>query len=107
MFARVTQFDVDTLTISLDAALVRFREVILPDLQRQAGYAGASLMRTPAGKGVLITYWSSAEAAQAGVESGFYAKQIEKFLTFYRQPPGREHYEVVFMEQPVPVPASA
>ena len=101
MFARVTQFDIDTVAISLDAALARFREAILPELQRQPGYAGASLMRTPTGKGVLITYWATAEAAQAGVESGFYAKQIEKFLTFYRQPPGREHYEVVFMEQAV------
>lgn len=107
MYARVTQFDIDTLAISLDAALARFKEVILPDLQRQPGYSGASLMRTPVGKGVLVTYWTSAEAAQAGVESGFYAKQIEKFLTFYRQPPGREHYEVVFMEQPVPAPASS
>jgi heme-degrading monooxygenase HmoA len=101
MFARLTQFDVDTVAISLEAALNRFRELILPDLKRQPGYAGASLMRTAAGKGVLITYWTTPEAAQAGVESGFYAKQIEKFLTFYRQPPGREHYEVVFMEQPV------
>ena len=101
MFARVTQFDIDTVAISLDAALARFKEAILPELQRQPGYAGASLMRTTVGKGVLITYWTTADAAQAGVESGFYAKQIEKFLTFYRQPPGREHYEVVFMEQPV------
>lgn len=100
MFARVTQFDVDTVAISLTDALARFKEVVLPPLQQQPGYAGASLMRTPIGKGVLITYWTTAEAAEAGVESGFYAKQIEKFLTFYRQPPGREHYEVVYMEQP-------
>ncbi len=105
MFARVTQFDVDTVMINLDAALARFREMILPELQRQPGYAGASLMRTPLGKGLLITYWTTPEAAQAGVESGFYARQIEKFLTFYRQAPGREHYEVVYMEQPALVEA--
>ncbi len=101
MYARVTQFDVDTVAIGLDAALARFRELILPELRKQPGYAGSSLMRTGEGKGVLITYWTTPESAQAGVESGFYEKQIAKFLTFYRHPPGREHYEVVFMEQPV------
>lgn len=101
MFARVTQFDVDTLEISLDAALERFKETIVPALHAQPGYQGASLMRTSEGRGLLITYWSTQEAAQAGIESGFYQRQIAQFLTFYRQPPGREHYEVVFTEEPV------
>ena len=107
MFARVTQFEIDTVAISLDAALARFKEVVLPGLQRQPGYVGSSLMRTQLGKGVLITYWTSAATAEAGVESGFYAKQVDTFVTFYRQPPGREHYEVVFMEQPVLSPVTS
>ncbi len=107
MFARVTQFDIDTVAISLEAALARFRAIILPALKQQPGYAGAALMRNDLGKGVLVTYWTTREAAEAGVESGFYAHQIEQFLTFYRQPPGREHYEVVFIEEPQPAVAGA
>ena len=32
------------------------------------------------------------------MESGYYEEQISKFLMFTRQPPGRDHYEVVFAE---------
>ncbi|MCC6382733.1 MAG: hypothetical protein IT304_09495 [Dehalococcoidia bacterium] len=107
MYARVTQFDVDTVAISVEAALLRFKDLVLPELRRQPGYEGALLLRTPEGKGLLLTYWSSESAARATVESGFYAAQIGKFLTFYRQPPGREHYEVVLRDLPaatIPTP---
>ncbi len=101
MFARVTQFDIDIVSINLDEALNRFTELVLPELRRQPGYRGVSVMRNDQGRGLLITYWDTADAARAGVESGFYAEQIKKFLTFYRQAPGREHYEVVCMDEPV------
>ncbi len=99
MYARLTQFEIDTLRIGLDEALERFRELVLPELRKQPGYAGLYVMRTPEGRGVLLSLWTSEAAAQAGVESGYYEEQLSKFLMFTRQPPGRDHYEVVFTER--------
>lgn len=98
MFARATHFEIDTLRISLDDALARFRELVLPALKAQPGYKGILVMRTPEGKGLLLSLWETGEAAQAGVMSGYYDEQISKFLMFTRQPPGRDHYEVVYSE---------
>lgn len=102
MYARVTQFEIDTLRIGLDEALERFKELILPEVRKLPGYRGVLVMRTPEGKGVLVSLWSTPEAAQGGVESGYYDEQVAKFLMFVKQPPGRDHYEVVFSEEKVP-----
>lgn len=102
MFARVTQFEIDTLRISLDEALQRFQEMILPEVRKVPGYRGVFVMRTPEGKGVVVSLWATAEAAQTGVESGYYDEQIAKFVMVTKQPPGRDHYEVVFSEEKVP-----
>ena len=100
MFARVTLFEIDTLRISLDAALERFRELIVPEAQKREGYAGLYVLRTPEGKGLIMSLWTSKEAALAGVESGYYDEQVSKFVSVFRAPPGRDHYEVVFTEAP-------
>lgn len=102
MFARVTQFEIDTLRISLDEALQRFQEMIMPEVRKVPGYRGVFVMRTPEGKGVVVSLWATAEAAQTGVESGYYDEQIAKFVMVTKQPPGRDHYEVVFSEEKVP-----
>ena len=98
MFARITLFEIDILRISLDAALERFKELIVPEMRKQKGYKGSYLMRTPEGKGLLMTLWASEETAAAGVESGYYDEQIAKFMTMFHTSPGREHYEVVLSE---------
>ena len=108
MYARVTAFDIDLTRIGLDEALERFKSLILPALRQQEGYEGLYVLRTPEGKGLLVSLWTSEEAAAAGIASGYYDEQVRKFLTLYRQPPGREHYEVVLAENPVgAVPGSA
>jgi hypothetical protein len=99
MFARITQFEIDTVRISLEEALGRFKEMILPEVRKQPGYLGVYVLQTPEGKGLLVSLWSTPEAAQAGLESGYYDEQVSKFLMFTRQPPGRDHYEVVFTEE--------
>lgn len=99
MFARVTLFEIDTMRIGLDAALGRFKETILPEVRKQAGYAGLYVMRTPEGKGMLMSLWETEDEARAGVESGYYDEQVAKFLMLVRQPPGRDHYEVVLAEE--------
>lgn len=98
MFARVTLLEIDTLRISIDEALELFSDSIVPAMQQQAGYGGAYLLSTPEGRGLLMTLWESEEAANAGLASGYYDEQIGKFVAFYRSPPGREHYEVLFTD---------
>jgi quinol monooxygenase YgiN len=100
MFARTTLFEVDTLRITLTDAERMFADQVLPMIRQQPGFAGLFVMRTPEGKGMVLTLWENADAAQTGIESGYYQEQIAKFITFMRQPPGREHYEVVFAEAP-------
>jgi hypothetical protein len=99
MYARVTQFEIDTVRISLDSALARFEDLVAPNLKKQPGYAGSVLMQTPEGKGVLVTFWDSAETAAASA-GAFYDEQVAKFVTLMRQPPGREQYEVVYADDP-------
>jgi hypothetical protein len=98
MYARVTLFEIDTLRISLDDALELFKERILPRLRDQAACTGVIALETPEGKGQLITFWDSEAAASASIETGFYDEQVAEFTMVLRQPPGREHYEVVFQE---------
>lgn len=98
MYARVTSFEVDTVRIDLNSAVERFKETILPTTREQEGYQGILVLTTPEGKGLLISLWESDEAAARGVESGYYEQQVASFVTFLKQPPGRDHYEVRFRE---------
>ena len=68
MFARTTQFEIDTLRIGIPDAVQHFEERILPAMRNQPGYAGAYAMLTPEGRGLLLTLWETEEAAEAGVE---------------------------------------
>jgi heme-degrading monooxygenase HmoA len=86
--------------MSLDEALEQFKELIVPEARKQEGYQGMYVMRTPEGKGLIMSFWASEEAATAGLSSGYYDEQVAKFVTVYRAPPGREGYEVVFSEAP-------
>jgi heme-degrading monooxygenase HmoA len=95
MFARVTLFEIDTLRIALADAERMFDEQVLPLVEQQPGFMAVYVMRTPEGKGMLVSLWKTEQAAQAGIESGYYQEQVAKFLMFVRQPPGREHYEVI------------
>ncbi len=100
MFARVTIFDIDTLRISVDDALELFKKLVVPEAKKLDGYKGMYVIRTPEGKGLIVSFWTTKEAAMGGVSSGYYDEQVKKFVTFYRSPPGREHYEVVYAEPP-------
>jgi len=100
MFARVTLFEIDTCRIGLDEALEQFEALIVPEARKQEGYEGMYVMRTPEGKGLILSMWSSEEAATTGLTSGYYDDQVAKFVTVFRAPPGREGYEVVFAEAP-------
>jgi heme-degrading monooxygenase HmoA len=98
MFARVTMVEIDPVRMSPAAAVDRFKKQVLPELRQQPGYEGVLVLNSPEGKGMLISLWSTAEAAQSTVSSGYYEAQLGKFLTVFRAPPGREQYEVVIAE---------
>ncbi len=100
MFARVTLFEIDMLRVSLDDALDQFKALIVPEARKLEGYEGMYVMRTPEGKGLIMSLWASEEAATAGVTSGYYDEQVAKFMALFRAPAGRENYEVVFAEAP-------
>jgi heme-degrading monooxygenase HmoA len=106
MFARVTTFEIDTLRIDVGQALQRFKELVLPELRKQPGFEGLLVLDTPEGRGLLLSFWESEVSAKAGVESGYYIRQVSKFVMFVKESPGREHYEVVYSEGK-PLTASA
>ncbi|MBD0290617.1 MAG: antibiotic biosynthesis monooxygenase [Thermoleophilia bacterium] len=84
----------------MDDAVELFRRQVVPALREEPGYEGAYVLATPDGKGMIITLWTDEEAAEAGLASGFYAEQVQRFVTFFRSPPGRETYEVRVVDTP-------
>ena len=100
MVARVTLAEVDVLRASLDDAVRRYRESVLPALEAEEGYVGSYVLTTPAGKALVLTFWDTPEAADAGLRSGLYEAQVAKFVTFFRAAPGRETYDVAIADVP-------
>jgi hypothetical protein len=102
VYSRVTLVEIDTLRIGVDDALSLFREAVLSRLADQEGYEGVLAMANPDGRGMIVTLWATAEAARAEIDDGgFYAEALGRFLTFFRQPPGRASYEVMIADVPV------
>ncbi len=100
MFARTTLFELDTVRMPLDAAVQWFQATTLSAMRSQPGYEGMYLLATPEGKGVLLTLWADEASAQAGEASGYYDAQVAQFMMLLRQPPGRDHYEVLLSDAP-------
>jgi heme-degrading monooxygenase HmoA len=100
MVARVTLAEIDPTRMSVPKAVERFRESVLPVLHEQDGYEGGYVLTTPEGKALVLTLWSDEAAADAGIRSGYYAQQVGKFVTLFRDAPGRESYDVSLAEVP-------
>ena len=103
MYARTTLLEIDTLRVSLDEALELFEAAVMPRLREQPGFSGLYALTTPEGRAMLISFWESAEEADAGAESGWYPEVLSEFTTLFRAPPGREHYEVRVAVPPRPL----
>lgn len=106
MIARATIAEIDPVRTSVDQAVEVFRTSVVPALHEQDGYEGVYVLLSPEGKALVLTFWTDEQAADAGLAGGrsFYAEQIEKFVTIYRAPPGRETYEVAIAEAPATAP---
>jgi len=100
MVARVTLAEIDTMRTRLDEAVEVYRQSVLPAQRAQDGYEGGYALATPEGKALTITFWRDEEAAEAGLATGFYGEQVEKFVTIFRAAPGRESYDVVVADPP-------
>ena len=103
MYARVTMLEIDTARVSVETALKTYVDNVLPDVKAQPGYDGILMMSTPDGKGLVVTFWATEEAAEAASPTGFYADVLEQFVTLFKSPPGRERYQVDYAEVPAPV----
>jgi hypothetical protein len=73
---------------------------VLPDLRTQPGFQGVYVLTTPDGKALLVSFWDSAEAADASADRGWYPEVLSQFMTLFRSPPGRERYEVTVALHP-------
>jgi hypothetical protein len=98
MHSRVTLLEIDTLLIDADDAVALFSGEVVPRLEEQDGYAGAMVLATPEGKGMIISFWTSEAAAEAAAP--FAAGELERYVALFRSPPGREHYEVAYLDLP-------
>jgi hypothetical protein len=81
MFARLTLLEIDTVRVSMNDALDRFRSEIAPHLREQPGYCGVFVL--------------SIEG-----DHNFYGEALGSFATFFRSAPGRDRYEVVYVDEP-------
>jgi len=97
MYSRVTSLEIDPVRISVEGALARYREEILPRLREEEGYEGILMMATPEGQGLVVTLWATEADARRG---NIHSEAIERFTTVFKAPPGREQYEVMFAEAP-------
>jgi hypothetical protein len=92
--ARTTLLEIDTVRVALDDALAQFEEAVLPRLQSQPGFCGYYALTTPDGRAMLITFWETAEQADAGDAAGWYPEVLAEYTTLFRSPRGRDHDEV-------------
>jgi heme-degrading monooxygenase HmoA len=103
MVARATLAEIDPIRQSPHHAVAMFEQAVVPALREQDGYEGCYVLLSEEGKVLVLTFWESAEFAQASQLSGFYQAQIEKLsdFVFFSSAPGREGYEVVVADAPV------
>ena len=101
MYARTTLLEIDTVRVPLDDALEMFQTSVVPRLHEQPGFRGLYAFTTPDGRAMLITFWETAEQADAGSGAGWYPEVLAEYTTLFRAPPGREHYEDRLAEPPV------
>ena len=104
MYSRVTLLEVDVMRTTVDDALATFTGRVLPGLREQPGYEGAYVFANDEGRGMIVTFWESEDAAASDAAQGWYQRQLDENLTLFRSPPGRGRYEVRFAEAPAATP---
>ena len=67
MIARVTMAEIDVVRMGVDDAVEVFRESVVPALREQDGYEGVYVLLRAEGKVLVLTFWETEEAADAGI----------------------------------------
>jgi heme-degrading monooxygenase HmoA len=103
MVARVTLAEIDPVRQDPRRAIERFEGELVPALREQEGYEGCYVLLSEEGKVLVLSLWTTEEAALATRMSGFYQAQIDRLsdAVVYRASPGREAYDVVVADAPV------
>jgi len=101
--ARATVAEIDAVRMSVAKAVELFQESVVPALRDQDGYEGAYVLLSDEGKALVLTFWETEEAAEAGLAGArsFYDRQVDKFMTIFRSSPGRELYRVALADAPL------
>lgn len=98
MYARVTLCEIDLVRADVDELLDRYRHEVLPEIQAQPGYEGMLVLVNDDGQGMIVSLWSDEEALESTTPLASGA--IERFMTVFRAPPGRESYELRLADVP-------
>lgn len=98
MHARVTLIEIDPVRIGVDEAVALFRDQVLSRLTAEPGYRGVYVLANPEGQGVLVSFWDTAEQAEAEGEQGLYPALLAEYVTLFRAPPGRASYAVALAD---------
>jgi heme-degrading monooxygenase HmoA len=106
MYARATLLEIDTLRVPLDDAVDLFENTVLPRVRELPGFRGVYVLTTPEGRAMLVSFWDTAEQAEAGGNHGWYPEVLAEYTTLFRAPPGRERYEVKLAIPPATVLSS-
>lgn len=99
MYSRVMLLEIDTMRADIEEATELFKASILPRLAEEEGFEGTLVLATPEGKGMIVTFWATEEAAVHA--AGFGTEVLERYVALFKAPPGREYYEIVFADLPV------
>ena len=98
MYSRVTLFEIDTVRTDVAAAVELFKDDVLPRLHEKDGYAGVVVLANPEGQGMIVSVWETEAAAARTAPMA--SEALQRHVTLFRSPPGREEYEVAFAELP-------
>ena len=96
MVSRVTLFEIDTLRVDIATVQARFEREVAPKLREFDGYHGVIALSTPEGKALLLSLWETQEALEAA--AGFASAALADFATMFKAPPGREIYDVAYLD---------
>ena len=103
MYARVTLIEIDTLRIDMDDAVALYEREVVPLMRELDGYSGCKVLTTPEGKGLIVTFWETEEQAETRPPAGFYPDTLARYATLFKSPPGRDRYEISYVDEPAGV----